>query len=129
MNLYRYYTNNLCLENINDFYDIVKINPKAEYSVYIDKYRIWIYEHKDIILLKCIFFNNIDYCKEISFEILKSIFSNKILNICNEELVIECIISWYESNRDYEDCITKVLELLRYVNWNELNICLCIFIL
>lgn len=55
MNLYRYYTNNLCLENINDFYDIVKINPKAEYSVYIDKYRIWIYEHKDIILLKCIF--------------------------------------------------------------------------
>lgn len=78
----------------------------------------WINKNKDIVLLK----NNSKY---LSFDILYNIIlNNELVIVCNEEILIECVINWYKYQKEKK--IEELKELLKLLNWNELNKRICI---
>lgn len=78
----------------------------------------WINKNKDNVLLK----NNSRY---LSFDIIYNIIlENDLVIVCNEEILIECVINWYKYQKEKK--IEELKELLKLLNWNELNKKICI---
>lgn len=86
--------------------------------IYKNNFLSWIDNNQDIILLK----NNSKY---LSFDLLYNIIlKNERVSVCNEEMLIECIINWYKNQKEKK--VEELKELLKMIKWDDISKEICI---